>query len=61
MIKDFGSFATTGDYWCDAARGAKVRADQEVDLGLTITIGEKNYKVIFTKSNLTKDGLAEKL
>ncbi|MCI6337706.1 MAG: hypothetical protein MR802_07185 [Prevotella sp.] len=58
-IKDFGSFATTGDYWCDAARGAKVRADQEVDLGLTITIGEKNYKVIFTKSNLTKDGLAE--
>lgn len=58
-IKDFGSFATTGDYWYDAARGDKVRADQEVDLGLTITIDEKNYKVIFAKSNLTKDGLAE--
>ena len=42
----------------DAARGDKVRADQEVDLGLTITIDEKNYKVIFAKSNLTKDGLA---
>ncbi|OYP57442.1 hypothetical protein CIK99_07500 [Prevotella sp. P5-92] len=58
-IKDFGSFATTGDYWYDAARGDKVRADQEVDLGLTITIDEKNYKVIFATSNLTKDGLAE--
>ena len=42
----------------DAARGDKVRADQEVDLGLTITIGTKNYKVIFAKSNLTTTGLA---
>ena len=61
MIKDFGSFATTGDYWYDAARGDKVRADQEVDLGLTITIGTKNYKVIFTNANLIAIGLAEKL
>ena len=45
----------------DAARGDKVRADQEVDLGLTITIGIKNYKVIFTNANLTATGLAEKL
>ena len=59
MIKDFGSFATTGDYWYDAARGDKVRADQEVDLGLTITIGTKNYKVIFANANLTATGLAE--
>ena len=59
MIKDFGSFATTGDYWYYAARGDKVRADQEVDLGLTITIGTKNYKVIFTNANLTATGLAE--
>ncbi len=58
-IKDFGSFATDGEYWYDAARGDKVRADQEVDLGLTIIIGTKNYKVIFAKSNLTKGGLAE--
>ena len=58
-IKDLGEFATTGDCWYDAARGYKVRADQEVDLGLTITIDEKNYKVIFAKSNLTEDGLAE--
>ena len=45
----------------DAARGDKVRADQEVDLGLTITIGTKNFKVIFTNANLTATGLAEKL
>ena len=53
QVTDLGEFATTGDYWYDP-----VRADQEVDLGLTITIGTKNYKVIFAKSNLTKDGLA---
>lgn len=58
-IKDFGSFATTGDYWYDAARGDKVRADQEVDLGLTIDQGGKTYKVIFAKSNLTQKGLAD--
>ena len=52
-VTDLGEVATTGDYWSDP-----VRADQEVDLGLTITIGTKNYKVIFAKSNLTKDGLA---
>ena len=57
-VTDLGSFATTGDYWYDAARGDKVRADQEVDLGLTINIGTKNYKVIFAKSNLTAAGLA---
>ena len=52
-VTDLGEFATTGDYWYDP-----VRADQEVDLGLTITIGTKNYKVIFAKSNLTAAGLA---
>ena len=61
MIKDFGSFAINGGYLYDAARGYKVRADQEVDLGLTITIGTKNYKVIFTNANLIATGLAEKL
>ena len=57
-VTNLGEFATTGDYWYDAARGDIVRADQEVDLGLTITIGTKNYKVIFAKSNLTTTGLA---
>ena len=58
-IKDIGSFATTGDYWYDASRGDKVRADQEVDMGLTVTISGVNYKVIFAKTNLTATGLAE--
>ncbi|MGN0225201.1 MAG: fimbrillin family protein [Prevotella sp.] len=35
-----------------------VRADQEVDLGLTIQQNGKIYKVIFAKSNLTATGLA---
>ena len=61
MIKDSGSFATTGDYWYDAARRDKVRADQEVHLGLTISSGTKNYKVIFTNANLIATGLAEKM
>ena len=56
-VTNLGEFATTGDYWYNP-RGDKVRADQEVDLGLTINIGTKNYKVIFAKSNLTAAGLA---
>ena len=56
-VTNLGVFATTGDYWYNP-RGDKVRADQEVDLGLTINIGTKNYKVIFAKSNLTAAGLA---
>ena len=56
-VTDLGEFATTGDYWYDP-RGEKVKPEQEVDLGLTINIGTKNYKVIFSKSNLTAAGLA---
>ena len=57
-IKDFGSFATNGDYWYDEQRGI-VKKSQEVDLGLEVIIGSKKYKVIFAKSNLTATGLAE--
>ena len=53
---NLGTFATDGDYWA-GPRGI-VDSSQEVDLGLTITIQKKNYKVIFAKSNLTEDGLA---
>ena len=53
---NLGTFATDGDYWA-GPRGI-VDSSQEVDLGLTITIKKKNYKVIFAKSNLTEDGLA---
>ena len=56
-VTNLGEFATTGDYWCDPARGDIVRADQEVDMGV-FEINGKNYRLIFAKSNLTKDGLA---
>ena len=56
-VTNLGEFATTGDYWYDAARGDIVRADQEVDMGV-FEINGKNYRLIFAKSNLTKDGLA---
>ena len=57
-VTNLGEFATDGSYWYEP-RG-NVSPDKEVDLGLTITIGSKNYKVIFANANLTKDGLAEK-
>ena len=53
-VTNLGEFATTGDY---PARGDIVRADQEVDMGV-FKINGKNYRLIFAKSNLTKDGLA---
>ena len=56
-VTNLGEFATTGDYWCDAARGVIVRADQEVDMGV-FEINGKNYRLIFAKSNLTATGLA---
>lgn len=37
-----------------------VTEDQEVDLGLMVTIKSREYRVIFAKSNLTAKGLAEK-
>ena len=57
-IKDFGTFKKTGNgwEWSHTSRG-KVDKSQEVDMGV-FTIGDKNYRVIFAKSNLTEDGLA---
>lgn len=43
--------------WVSGPRGI-VTEDQEVDLGLSVTVGTKAYKVIFAKSNLTVTGLA---
>ena len=56
-VTNLGEFATTGDYWYDAARGDIVKADQEVDMGV-FEINGQNYRLIFAKSNLTKEGLA---
>ena len=58
-VINLGEFADDGNNGNDEDRGI-VRADQEVDMGLTITKDGKNYKVIFAKSNLTATGLAEK-
>ena len=57
-VTNLGKFDINETNWYDP-RGDKVTPEQEVDLGLTINIGTKNYKVIFATSNLTKDGLAE--
>ena len=56
-VTNLGEFDIDGTNWYNP-RGEKVTSDKEVDLGLTIKIGTKNYKVIFAKSNLTKEGLA---
>lgn len=56
-VTNLGEFATDGTYWY-TPRGI-VSENQEVDMGLTITKDGKNYKVIFAKSNLTANGLAE--
>ena len=55
MVTDLGEFATDGDYWA-GPRGI-VDSDQEVDMGV-FGINGKNFRLIFAKSNLTKDGLA---
>ena len=57
-IKDFGTFKKkdNGWEWSHTSRG-KVDASQEVDMGV-FNIGGTNYRLIFTKSNLTATGLA---
>ena len=56
-IVDLGNLSKDGNYWVDPDQGI-VTDDQEVDLGLTIKQNGKDYKVIFTKTNLTAFGLA---
>ena len=57
-FKPFGIFKTTdnGWEWTYNSRGI-VKADQELDMG-EFEINGKKYRLIFAKSNLTKDGLA---
>lgn len=56
-IVDLGNLSKDGNYWENPKTGI-VDSTQEVDLGLTITQNGTNYKVIFTKTNLTAYGLA---
>ena len=64
-FKHIGKFETTGIFnttgnklgeWTYNSRGI-VKADQELDMG-EFEINGKKYRLIFAKSNLTKDGLA---
>ena len=57
-FKPFGIFKTTGNEWkwTYNSRGI-VKANQELDMG-EFEINGKKYRLIFAKSNLTKDGLA---
>ena len=57
IVANIGEFSIENTNWYNP-RGEKVGADQEVDMGLTVAINGKNYKVIFAKSNLTATGLA---
>ena len=57
-VINLGEFNTNGDYWVDD--NGIVPDDQQVDMGLEVTIDSKKYIVYFAKSNLTATGLAEK-
>lgn len=59
-IIDLGEFysSTAQTSWTSTIqRNGNVAASQQVDMGV-FTIGTNQYRLIFTKSNLTKDGLA---
>ena len=60
-IKDLGTFTESGTSWTSTMESnGNVKASQQIDLGLTITGSDsKQYRVIFAKSNLTANGLAE--
>ncbi|MCI7001002.1 MAG: fimbrillin family protein [Prevotella sp.] len=58
-IKDLGTFTESGTSWTSTIESnGNVKASQQVDMGV-FSINEKNYRLIFAKSNLTANGLAE--
>ena len=57
-IINLGEFSRTDNKLkLTLSQNGEVPADKQVDMGV-FTIGDKNYRVIFATSNLTKDGLA---
>lgn len=58
-IIDLGEFKKSETPWLDPVHGI-VPAEKEIDMGLTVRIGDKSYNVIFAPANLTATGLAEK-
>ena len=58
-IINLGEFSRTDNKLkLTLSQNGEVPADKQVDMGV-FTIGDKNYRLIFATSNLTKDGLAE--
>ena len=58
-IINLGEFSRTDNKLkLTLSQNGEVTADKQVDMGV-FTIGDKNYRVIFATSNLTKNGLAE--
>ena len=58
-IRNLGTFKELDDTWTSTIESnGNVKASQQVDMGV-FSINEKNYRLIFTKSNLTANGLAE--
>ena len=58
-IINLGEFSRTDNKLkLTLSQNGEVPADKQVDMGV-FTIGDKNYRVIFATSNLTKNGLAE--
>ena len=55
-VTNLGVFDIDGEYWYNPS--GNVPAEKQVDMGV-FTIDKKKYRLIFTTSNLTKDGLAE--
>lgn len=60
-IRNLGTFKESDETWTSTIESnGNVKASQQIDLGLTITGSDsKQYRVIFAKSNLTANGLAE--
>lgn len=59
-IRNLGTFKELDETWTSTIESnGKVKASQQVDMGV-FNINEKNYRLIFAKSNLTANGLAEK-
>ncbi|WP_158215479.1 fimbrillin family protein [Prevotella sp. P3-92] len=58
-IINLGEFSRTDNKLkLTLSKNGEVPADKQVDMGV-FTIGDKNYRLIFATSNLTKGGLAE--
>ena len=57
-IINLGTFEKSGDYFeLELTRNGNVDPENQVDMGV-FTIGDNKYRVIFTKSNLKRIGLA---